>query len=44
MTETRKTRKRPTNRIEKIEIKIKPMTLQNKQYRRNTPKILLYNL
>jgi hypothetical protein len=32
------TRKRPTNRIENIKIKIKPMTLQKKQYRRNTTK------
>jgi hypothetical protein len=29
--ETRKTRKRPTNRIEKIKMKIKPMALQKKQ-------------
>jgi hypothetical protein len=30
MAETRKTRKRPTNRIEKIKMKIKPITLQKK--------------
>jgi hypothetical protein len=38
MAKTRKTSKRPTNRIEKIKMKIKPMTLQKKQYRRNTKK------
>jgi len=31
MVETRKTRKRPTNRIEKMKMKIKPLTLQKKQ-------------
>jgi len=31
MIETRKTRKRPTNKIEKMKMKIKPMTLQEKQ-------------
>jgi len=30
MVETRKTRKRPTNRIEKTKIKIKPMTVEKK--------------
>ena len=38
MVETRKTRKRPTNRIEKMKMKIKPMTLHKKQYRRKTTK------
>jgi len=28
---TRKTRKRPTNRVEKMKMKIKPMTLQKKR-------------
>ena len=32
------TRKRPTNRIEKMKMKITPMTLQKKQYRRKTTK------
>jgi len=36
--EKRKTRKRPTNRIEKMKMKIKPMTLQKKQCRRKTTK------
>jgi hypothetical protein len=36
--ETRKARKRPINSIEKIKMKIKPMTLKKKQYRRNKPK------
>jgi hypothetical protein len=31
MVETRKTRKRPTNRIDKMKMKIKPTTLQKKQ-------------
>jgi len=31
MVEKRKTRKRPNNRIEKVKMKIKPMTLQKKQ-------------
>jgi hypothetical protein len=44
MAETRKTKKRPTNKIEKKKMKIKPMTLQKKQYRRNTTKSLLYDL
>jgi len=34
MVETRKTKKRPTNRIEKMKMKIKPMTLQKKQSRK----------
>jgi len=38
MVERRKTRKRPTNRIEKMKMKIKPMTLQKKQLRRKTTK------
>ena len=31
MVETRKTRKKPTNGIEKVKMKIKPMTLKKKQ-------------
>ena len=31
MVETRKIRKRPTNWVEKMKIKIKPMTFQKKQ-------------
>jgi hypothetical protein len=33
-----KKRKRPTNNLEQIKMKIKPMRLQNKQERRNTTK------
>jgi len=32
------TRKRPTNRIEKMKMKIKPVTLKKKQWRRKTTK------
>jgi len=38
MVETRKISKRPTNRIEKMKMKIKPMIFQKKQYRRKTTK------
>ena len=33
------TRKRPTNRLEKLKMKIKPMTLQKKQQLRKTTKM-----
>ena len=39
MVKTRKTRKRPTNRIEKMKMKIETMTFQKKQYRRKTTKV-----
>jgi len=38
MVETRKIRKRPTNRLENLKMKIKPMTLQKKQLIRKTAK------
>jgi hypothetical protein len=38
MVETKKTRKRPTNSIEMMKMKIKPRTRQKKQYRRKTTK------
>jgi hypothetical protein len=38
MVETRNTRKRPTNSLQKMKLKIKPMRLQKKQQRRKTTK------